>query len=130
MINAARLGKLKEIVGTENVLDSQEALIAYSYDATAMKPQFPLAVIRPSSAKEISRIVQLANEEKFSIVPRGSGTGLSGGALPVENSIVLLTNHWNRILEIDQENLTVTVEPGVITSNLHQAVEKIGRAHV
>jgi glycolate oxidase len=117
---------LKDIVGTENVFDSQEALIAYSYDATAMNPRLPLAAVRPSSSEEISQIVKLANEEKFSIVPRGSGTGLSGGALPLENSVVLLTNHWNRILEIDQENLTVTVEPGVITANLHQAVEKLG----
>ncbi len=120
------ISKLKEIVGSENVLDSHEARIAYSYDATAMKPQLPLAAIRPSSAEEISRIVKMANDERIAIVPRGSGTGLSGGALPSENSLVLLTNHWNRILEIDEENLTVLVEPGVITANIHQAVEKLG----
>jgi len=126
MNDALIRNKLREIVGREHVLDSLESRIAYSYDATAMKPQMPNAVVRPSTAEEISRIVSLANEERFSIVPRGSGTGLSGGALPMENSIVLLTNHWNRILEIDEENLTVTVEPGVITANLHQAVEKLG----
>lgn len=118
--------KLKEIVGSENVLDSSEARIAYSYDATAMAPQLPLAAVRPSTAEQIALIVRLANEEKFPIVPRGSGTGLSGGALPMENSIVLLTNHWNKILEIDQENLTALVEPGVITANLHHTVEKLG----
>jgi glycolate oxidase len=120
------LKKLKEIVGSENVLDSPESRIAYSYDATAMAPQMPLAAVRPSTAEQIAEIVLLANEENFPIVPRGSGTGLSGGALPMEDSIVLLTNHWNNILEIDQENLTVLVEPGVITANLHQAVEKLG----
>ncbi len=125
-MNPLVLRKLREVVGRENVLDSLESRIAYSYDATAMKPQMPAAVVRPSSAEEISQIVILANEERVPIVPRGSGTGLSGGALPMENSIVLLTNHWNRILEIDEENLTVSVEPGVITANLHQAVEKLG----
>jgi glycolate oxidase len=126
MINSSIIKKLKEIVGTENVLDSPESRIAYSYDATALKPQLPVAVIRPSTAEQISQVVRLAYEEHFSIVPRGSGTGLSGGAMPVEDSIVLLTNHWNRILEIDRENLTVLVEPGVITANLHQATEQLG----
>jgi glycolate oxidase len=91
-----------------------------------MKPQLPLAAVRPSTADQVSQIVRLANEEQFAIVPRGSGTGLSGGALPSENSVVLLTNHWTRILEIDRENLTVLVEPGVITGTLHRAVEQLG----
>jgi len=125
-MDSSVLKKLREIVGTENVLDSPESRIAYSYDAAAMKPQMPAAIVLPSSAVQISRILLLANEERIPIVPRGSGTGLSGGALPVENSIVLLTAHWNRILEIDSENLTIAVEPGVITANLHQAVEKLG----
>ncbi len=125
-MNSSALKKLKEIVGVENVLDSQEARIAYSYDATAARSQLPDAAVRPSTAEQIAQIVKLANEERFAIVARGSGTGLSGGALPVENSIVLLMNHWNRILEIDQENLTALVEPGVITAQLHQAVEALG----
>lgn len=120
------LKRLREIVGRENVLDSPEALITHSYDAAAMKPQLPLAVVRPSNAEEISRIVTLANEERFPLVPRGSGTGLSGGALPVEHSVVVLTNHWNRILEVDPENLTLTAEPGVITAQLHQAADRLG----
>jgi len=113
-------------VGSQNVLDSTESRIAYSYDATAMSPQMPLAAVRPSTPEEVAKIVQLANEQNFPIVPRGSGTGLSGGAIPLENSIVLLTNHWNRILEVDEENLTVMVEPGVITAKLHETVEKLG----
>lgn len=127
MINSSIvISRLREIVGSEHVLDSPEARVAYSYDATAMKSQLPLAAVRPSTSEQISRILRLANEERFSIVPRGSGTGLSGGALPSEHSVVLLTNHWTRILEIDQDNLTVLVEPGVITGTLHQAVEKLG----
>jgi glycolate oxidase len=126
MLRPTTLGKLKEIVGAGNVLDSPEALIAYSYDATAMQPQRPAAAVCPSTPEQISRILLLANEERFPVVPRGSGTGLSGGALPLEHSIVLLTNHWNRILEIDRENMTVTVQPGVITAHLHQAAERLG----
>ena len=126
MIAPPALKKIKEIVGSENFLDSPESLIAYSYDATAIKPQLPVAVVRPSTAEQISQILTLANEERFPVVPRGSGTGLSGGALPVEDSIVVLTNHWNRIIEIDRENMAVWVQPGVITAHLHQAVERIG----
>lgn len=126
VITSSTVKKLREIVGRENVLDSDEARIAYSYDATAARSQLPEAAVRPSSPEQISQIVRLANEEQFAIVARGSGTGLSGGALPVENSIVLLMNHWNRILEIDQANLTALVEPGVITAKLHQTVEALG----
>ncbi len=125
-MDASILKKLREIVGAENVLDSPESRIAYSYDATAMRPQMPAAAVVPSTPEQISQILTLANEEKFPVVPRGSGTGLSGGALPMENSIVLLTNHWSRILDIDEENHTVMVEPGVITGHLHAAVEKRG----
>lgn len=126
MVQSGTLSKLREVIGRENVLDSQETRIAYSYDATAMKPQLPEVVVRPSTAGQISEIVELANEEKIPIVPRGSGTGLSGGAIPLEGSIVLLTAHWNKILELDEENLTVTVQPGVITGQLHQTVENLG----
>lgn len=120
------LAELRKIVGKENLFDSYEERLTYSYDATAGRSALPEAIVRPSDEGEISRILELANEEGFAVVPRGSGTGLSGGALPVENSIVLLMNHWNRILEIDQENLTAMVQPGVITAQLHQAAEGVG----
>jgi glycolate oxidase len=117
---------LGEIVGHDNVSDSPETLIAYSYDGTALPPQAPLCVVRPSSAGEISRIVLFANETGTPIVPRGSGTGLSGGSVPMEGSIVLLTGHRNRIIEIDEDNQTAMVEPGVITAALQRAVDAIG----
>lgn len=125
-MKTAAVNRIRKIVGSENVLDSQEACIAYSYDAAALSPKLPLAVVRPANAGQISEIVKLANEERFAVIPRGSGTGLSGGAIPAEDSIVLLTNHWNRILEIDSENLAVLVEPGVITAQLHQSAETLG----
>jgi glycolate oxidase len=125
-MNPSILKKLRDVVGPENLFDSPEERVAYSYDATAGRYHLPEAAVRPMNTDQVSRIVHLANEERFAVVARGSGTGLSGGALPVENSIILLTNHWNKILEIDEENLTALVEPGVITANLHQAVESRG----
>ncbi len=116
--------KLREIVGSENVLGSPEARTAYSYDATAMPPHLPELVLRPATKEQVCAIVRLANEELFTVIPRGSGTSLSGGALPVDNSVVLLLNHWNRIHEIDSENFTALVEPGVITAGLHQAADR------
>ncbi len=118
--------KLREIVGAENVLDSPEVRVAYSYDGTAMPPQLPELVLRPASKEQVAAILRLANEESFTVVPRGSGTSLSGGALPTANSVVLLLNHWNSIVEIDPENLTAFVEPGVVTAQLHQAAEAAG----
>lgn len=126
MIEKRVLEKIKEIVGKENFFDSPEERVTYSYNGTPILENIPDAVVRPSNVKQLMEIVSLANEEKFGIVPRGSGTGLSGGSIPSDNSIVLLLNHWNQILEIDAENLTATVEPGVITEKVHQEVEKIG----
>ncbi len=120
----AVIRKLREIVGPGNVLDSPEVRVAYSYDATAMPPHLPELVLRPSTKEQVSGILALANEELFTVVPRGSGTSLSGGALPTDNAVVLLMNHWNNILEIDQENFTALVEPGVLTARLHQAAEQ------
>lgn len=126
MLNDSIKSKLKEIVSKENFLDSQEDKICYSYDGTPSIFKLPEAVVFPQSVNQISEILFLANEEKFAVVPRGSGTGLSGGSIPVENSIVLVMTKWNRILEIDRNNLTATVEPGVITAVLQKEVEKFG----
>jgi glycolate oxidase len=126
MIPQQTLSKLREILGREYFLDSPEDRIAYSYDGTQLLHHQPDAILIPQSVEQISTILKLANEEGFSVVARGSGSGLSGGAIPVENSVVLLMNHWNKVLEIDQQNLTVWVEPGVITAQLHATVESLG----
>ena len=126
MIAPSTLSKLKSIVGQDNFFNSPEHRHVYSYDGTPLLSQLPVAIVRPQSKEQISSIVQLANKERFAIVPRGSGSGLSGGSIPTEDSIVLLTNHWNKILEIDQRNLTAWVEPGVITAQLQYEVESLG----
>lgn len=120
------LAELKNIVGTENFLDSVEDKIVYAYDGTPMVSHRPEAILKPRSAEEVSRIMKLANNDRFAVIPRGSGTGLSGGSVPTENSVVLLMNHWQKIHEIDSDNLTAWVEPGVITARLHKEVENIG----
>lgn len=125
-MNKSVIKKLKDIVGAEHVLTSTEDRLTYSYDGTQLLSQTPEAIVIPRQVTEISEIVKLANQEKFYIVPRGSGTGLSGGSIPVQNSIVLLMNQWNQILEVDADNLTAWVQPGVITGQFHEFVEKRG----
>lgn len=126
MISQNLLKELKGIVGRENVLTSPEEMVCYAYDATPLVTNLPDAVVLPGSAEEVIRIVQLAANTGLKIVPRGSGTDLSGGAVPIQGGIVMQLTRLNHILEIDTENLTATVEPGVITGGLYSAVERLG----
>jgi glycolate oxidase len=118
--------KIKSIVGKNNYFDSEEDKRVYSFDATPIFEKKPEAIVFPGDEEQISGIVKLANEEKFNVVPRGAGTGLSGGAVPVENSVLIVMTRWNNILEIDTKNLTATVQPGVVTGHLQSEVEKLG----
>ncbi|WP_088036449.1 glycolate oxidase subunit GlcD [Evansella clarkii] len=118
--------KLIEIVGPENFDDSSAGCLVYSYDATPNFQSMPDAVVAPRNTKEVSEIVKVCRKEKIPIVPRGSGTNLCAGTVPTQGGIVLLFKHMNRILEIDEENLTVTVQPGAITLDLINAVEERG----
>lgn len=118
--------KIKNIVGTDSYFDSEEDRLCYSYDGTPIYHHLPDAVVFPKDDDQISKLVQLANQTKFNIVPRGAGTGLSGGSIPVENSIAMVMTRWNRIIEIDKNNLTAWVEPGVVTGILQKEVEKFG----
>jgi glycolate oxidase len=118
------LDQIKLIAGKDNVLTYREDRLVYSYDATPEFRQMPDAVVFPESEEVISQLVKLANQERFAIIPRGAGTGLSGGSVPVENSIVLVMTKWNNILEIDSANLTAWVQPGVVTGVFQTEVEK------
>ncbi|WP_445677911.1 glycolate oxidase subunit GlcD [Robertmurraya sp. FSL R5-0851] len=118
--------KLLKIVGPENIDDSKVGRLVYSYDATPQFQSLPDLVIAPRNTREISEIVKICNEHSIPIVPRGSGTNLCAGTCPTEGGIVLLFKHMNSIIEIDEENLTVTVQPGVITLDMIQAVEEKG----
>ena len=121
--------ELKEIVGEKNVIVNREEMEDYSHDEVALSElikHYPDAVVKPASTEEVSRIVKLAKREKIPITPRGAGTGLSGGCVPVYGGIVLSLERMNRILEIDEENFTVTAEAGVRLMDIFEAVEAKG----
>ncbi|MEW4059926.1 glycolate oxidase subunit GlcD [Bacillus siamensis] len=113
-------------VGKENYDDSAAGRLVYSYDAAPQLQAMPDAVIAPRCADDVSRILTICSRHDIPIVPRGSGTNLCGGTCPSEGGLVLLFKHMNRILEIDEENLTATVQPGVITQDMIHAVERKG----
>lgn len=119
------MNELRTIVGSANVSAEKADRICYSYDAT-QQSFLPDVVVHPGSTDEISRIMKLANRERIPVFPRGAGSGFSGGALPTKGGIVLCTERLDRILQIDEENLIATVEPGVVTEQFQQAVEKVG----
>ncbi|PSL40337.1 glycolate oxidase [Planomicrobium soli] len=112
------------IVGESNIKNSQAQLLAYSYDATANFQAKPDMVLSPKSTEEIRDIVKICSKERIPIISRGSGTNLAAGTVPTQGGIVLLFNNMNKILELDEENLTITVQPGVITQDLSNFVEK------
>jgi len=116
----------KKIVGDIYVFADAESLNNYAHDETENLHFLPDIVIKPRSAVEISAIMRLCNEHKIPVTPRGAGTGLSGGALPHLGGVLLSMERMNSILEIDERNLQVTTEPGVITEVLQNAVKDKG----
>lgn len=125
-VTEAIISELQQIVGAENTLVLKEAMEPYTHDHVTGLRADPEVVVKARSAAEVAEIFRLAQREKVPVTPRGAGYGLSGGAVPVVGGIVLSLERMNRILEIDRENLMVTVEPGVITGDLHRAVEAVG----
>ena len=122
----AVLGRLREIVGAENVLTSPEDTIPYGFDGTAALKGPVGIVVLPGSTEEISEVVKLAAARGLAIVTRGSGTGLSGGSVPSEGCIILCLTRLDKILSVDAANLTVRAQCGVITAAIDAAVQKHG----
>ncbi|WP_456457301.1 FAD-binding oxidoreductase [Nitratifractor sp.] len=126
MIDDQLLTGLRELVGEENVRSDQAHRRAYSYDATRTHYE-PDAVVFPRDEEDVSRILTYCNHHKIPIVPRGAGSGFTGGALPASGGIVLgFEKHMNKILEIDRENMLAIVQPGVINKDLQRHVEAMG----
>lgn len=128
-VNANIVKQLESIVGEGNlVYNDKEKLRPYSHDEVSGDEyaHMPEVVVKPSSAEEISSILKLANAEKIPVTPRGGGTGLSGGAVPVYGGILISVENMNNILEFDQENHIIVVEPGVVTNDINKMVEKEG----
>lgn len=122
----AFLDQFKSIAGAQYVLVDEESLQNYGHDETENLLYLPDVVIRPRTAEEVSAIMKICNANKIPVTPRGAGTGLSGGALPHLGGVLLSTDRMNSILNIDEKNLQVTTEPGVITEILMDAVKERG----
>ena len=119
--------KLIEIVGEENVKTEKDYLEKYSKDETSeVKPHLPEVVVFATKTEQVAKIIKLANEKLIPVTPRGAGTGLSGGAVPVYGGIVLSLEKMNQILEFNPEDLAVVVQPGVITGEIQKLAEEHG----
>ncbi|PHQ89615.1 MAG: glycolate oxidase subunit GlcD [Sulfurimonas sp.] len=126
MIDKKHIQHFTSIVGSDNIYTDKAHLIAYSYDATREHFE-PDAVIFPKDEANISEILKYCNTHQIVIVPRGAGSGFTGGALPSSGGIVLgFEKHMNKILEIDMKNMVAVVQPGVINMDLQRAVEEVG----
>lgn len=122
------LNKLIEIVGSKNVLTDKEKIETYSHDETPKKQYacMPEVVVIPKTAEEIAEIVKIANKKLIPITPRGAGSGLSGGAIPVFGGIVISLEKMNKILEIDYSNMMMVLEPGVVTNDINEVIAEKG----
>jgi glycolate oxidase len=119
------LSALTSALGADAVTVDEHTLIAYGTDA--LKRGTPAdVVVMPADAAEVSAVLTLCAEHGVPVVPRGAGTGYTGGAVPVRGGVVLSLERMNRILEIDEANLVAVVEPNVITGDLQEAVERVG----
>ena len=125
-VTPALLADLQQIAGDDNVLVGADQLEPYSHDETVGLRADPEVVVKVTTTSQVSQVLTLAQRARVPVTPRGAGYGLSGGAVAIEGGIVLSLEKMNRILEIDHENLMVTVEPGVITGDIHRAVEAEG----
>jgi len=117
---------LKKIIKTENILDHEDQIRPFETDALSAYKQKPLLVIFPENTLEVSKILAYCNKERIKVVPRGSGTGLSGGSLPLEDSILLCLGKFNKIIDIDYKNRCVVAQPGVTNLSITQAVQHKG----
>jgi glycolate oxidase len=126
MNNTNIVSELSRYFPPQDILTKPEDLMAYSYDGTPMMQQLPLAVVFATTPEQVSTVLWLATESGTPVVTRGSGTGLSAGSVPLPGSIVLCLARMNRILELDTENLTILVEPGVINMDVANAAEAVG----
>ncbi len=125
-ITPAIIKQIQQILGDQYVLFDSESLKNYGHDETEEFLFLPEIVVKPRTAKEISEILKIANTERIPVTPRGAGTGLSGGALPIHSGIILSMERFNQILEVDERNLQATVEPGVINEVFQIAVKELG----
>ncbi|MCM3042271.1 FAD-binding protein [Paenibacillus motobuensis] len=126
MLDSEVRQSLLQWLGQERFRDDQETLVTHSYDATPMLQSLPDAVVYPETTAEVQSILRLANEHRIPIVPRGAASNLCGGTVPVQGGIVVAMSRMNKLLDLDTDNLTATVQPGLNTKKFHQEVERRG----
>lgn len=124
MLKEEIIRQLEEIVGKGSILTKKEDLATYAYDGTTTWAHPPDVVVMPTTTAQVSQILKLANENLIPVTPRGSGTNISGGSVPVRGGIVICTTRMNRVLEINKANLTATVEPGVVLQDFNNLLAK------
>ncbi|MDN2579512.1 FAD-linked oxidase C-terminal domain-containing protein [Aquibium sp. ELW1220] len=117
---------MKIIVPGEGVVDAVNGMRAFESDGLTAYRQLPLVVVLPETTAQVARILKYCNDRNIRVVPRGSGTSLSGGALPLEDAVLLVMSRFNRILDIDYANRSVTAQPGVTNLGITHAVEQEG----
>jgi glycolate oxidase len=122
----ALIQQFEQIVGQQNIIIDEEKRHNYSHDETEDYSFLPDVVLKPGSTEEISAIMKICNAHTIPVTPRGGGTGLSGGALPINKGVVISMERFNKIINIDELNLQATVEPGVITEVFQNAVKEKG----
>ena len=125
-ITASLLEEIKSIVGAAYFFTDEESFAKYGSDETEKLHYAPQVVVKPRTAEEISKLLILCNQHLIPVTPRGAGTGLTGGALPHLGGLVISMERFNTILAIDERNLQVTTEPGVITEVLQNTVKEKG----
>lgn len=127
MFSRKQINYLTSIVGKENIMTKVEDLLCYSFDATPdMDRSIPDVVVHPPNKEQVCQIMKYANAENIPVYPRGSGTNLSGGTIPLAGGIVLSLIKMDKILEIDMENMVAVVQPGVIVQSLNDAIKEFG----
>ncbi|HXX80759.1 MAG TPA: FAD-linked oxidase C-terminal domain-containing protein [Thermodesulfovibrionales bacterium] len=119
------MNKLRDALPHLAISTNPEDLICYGFDACGLE-ELPSAVLWPENVEDIIAIMRYAHDEGIPVVPRGAGTGMSGGAVPLRDSMVLSMEKMNRLLELDKDNLTVLVEPGIINGRVQREVEDLG----
>jgi glycolate dehydrogenase FAD-linked subunit len=117
--------RLRGRLPADRIAAGKAERLCYAYDATQLS-HLPDCVVFPESAAEVAQVLRLANELRVPVVPRGGGTGFVGGSVPVQGGIVLSLERMNRIVEVDPADMVAVVEPGVVTAELHRAVEARG----
>jgi glycolate oxidase len=124
MLKTEIIVELENITGREGILTAKEDLVSYSFDGTALWTHAPEVVALPTTTEQISQIMKLANRNRIPVTPRGAGTNISGGSIPMKGGIVLCTTRMNKIIDINKTNLSVVAECGVVLQDLNNALMK------